>query len=101
MRSLGNPDLTPARVAERIGISVRYLHQLFADSGVSFGRWLLARGSSSNDAISPIPCGVTGRSPGVHPATRPVGYLRRSTARWSWALFICERPSIPSLRASL
>jgi AraC-like DNA-binding protein len=42
-RSLGDPDLTPGRVAARIGISVRYLHQLFAEGGLSFGRWLLAR----------------------------------------------------------
>lgn len=42
-RSLGDPELSPARVAERVGISTRYLHSLFADRGPSFGRWLLAR----------------------------------------------------------
>jgi AraC-like DNA-binding protein len=42
-RSLGEPDLTPAIVAARVGISTRYLHQLFSARGPSFGRWLLGR----------------------------------------------------------
>jgi AraC-like DNA-binding protein len=42
-RSLGDPELTPATVAARLGVSVRYLHRLFSDRGPSFGRWLLAR----------------------------------------------------------
>jgi AraC family transcriptional regulator, positive regulator of tynA and feaB len=42
-RSLGDPDLTPATVAARVGISTRYLHQLFSARGPSFGRWLAAR----------------------------------------------------------
>jgi AraC family transcriptional regulator, positive regulator of tynA and feaB len=42
-RSLGDADLTPAIVAERVGISTRYLHQLFSARGPSFGRWLLGR----------------------------------------------------------
>jgi AraC-like DNA-binding protein len=41
--SLSDSDLSPARVAERLGISSRYLHRLFADHGPSFGRWLLTR----------------------------------------------------------
>jgi len=36
-----DPDLTPTAVAVRHRISVRYLHKLFARSGVSFGRFLL------------------------------------------------------------
>jgi AraC-like DNA-binding protein len=42
-RSLGDPDLTPTTVAARIGISTRYLHQLFSARGPSFGRRLAAR----------------------------------------------------------
>lgn len=42
-RSLADPDLSPAIVAARVGISTRYLHKLFATHGPSFGRWLLAR----------------------------------------------------------
>jgi AraC family transcriptional activator of tynA and feaB len=42
-RSLGDPDLSPSLVARRIGVSTRYLHQLFADRGPSFGRWVLIR----------------------------------------------------------
>jgi AraC-like DNA-binding protein len=40
-RHLGEPGLTPARVAGACGISLRYLHKLFAQRGESFGRWLL------------------------------------------------------------
>jgi AraC-like DNA-binding protein len=42
-RSLGDPNLSPSNVAERVGISTRYLHQLFAERGPSFGRWVLAQ----------------------------------------------------------
>jgi AraC family transcriptional regulator, positive regulator of tynA and feaB len=42
-RSLGDPELSPAAVAARVGISTRYLHQLFSARGPSFGRWLLSR----------------------------------------------------------
>lgn len=42
-RSLGDSELTPATVAARVGISTRYLHQLFSARGPSFGRWLLGR----------------------------------------------------------
>ena len=42
-RSLAAPGLSPAVVPERIGVSTRYLHQLFEDRGQSFGRPLLAR----------------------------------------------------------
>lgn len=40
-RDLGHPDLCPTHVARQINVSVRSLHQLFADHGVSFGRWVL------------------------------------------------------------
>ena len=42
-RSLGDPGLSPASVAERVGVSTRYLHQLFSGRGPSFGRWVLSR----------------------------------------------------------
>ena len=42
-RSLGDPDLSPALVAQRLAISSRYLHALFSDRGTTFGRWLLSR----------------------------------------------------------
>ncbi len=35
------PDMTPAAVATHFRISVRYLHKLFARSGLTFGRFLL------------------------------------------------------------
>jgi AraC-like DNA-binding protein len=42
-RMLDDPELTPALVADRVGISVRHLHRVFADNGPSFGRWVLGR----------------------------------------------------------
>ncbi|MGH2857853.1 MAG: helix-turn-helix domain-containing protein, partial [Solirubrobacteraceae bacterium] len=42
-RSLAESDLCPARVAERIGVSTRYLHRLFADRGQTVGRCILER----------------------------------------------------------
>lgn len=42
-RSLADPGLSPAIVADRIGVSTRYLHRLFENRGQSFGRHLLAR----------------------------------------------------------
>jgi AraC family transcriptional regulator, positive regulator of tynA and feaB len=40
---LSDHGLAPEHVAERIGVSTRYLHQLFSERGLSFGRHLLAR----------------------------------------------------------
>lgn len=40
-RSLADPTLGPSVLAARVGLSTRYLHRLFADEGVTFGRWLL------------------------------------------------------------
>jgi AraC family transcriptional regulator, positive regulator of tynA and feaB len=42
-RSFADPALSPAIVADRVGVSTRYLHRLFEDRGQSFGRHLLAR----------------------------------------------------------
>ncbi|HEX4307985.1 MAG TPA: helix-turn-helix domain-containing protein [Solirubrobacterales bacterium] len=42
-RRLADPELAPGQVAERIGVSTRYLHQLFSERGLTFGRHLLAR----------------------------------------------------------
>jgi AraC family transcriptional regulator, positive regulator of tynA and feaB len=42
-RSLADPELSPAIVAGRVGVSTRYLHRLFEERGQSFGRHLLGR----------------------------------------------------------
>ena len=42
-RSLADPGLAPADVAARVHISTRYLHQLFSEHGLSFGRWVAHR----------------------------------------------------------
>jgi len=40
-QNLHDPELTPQRVADRFGISVRTLHLRFAQIGETFGRWLV------------------------------------------------------------
>jgi AraC family transcriptional activator of tynA and feaB len=40
-QNLHDAELTPQRVADRFGISVRTLHLRFAQIGETFGRWLL------------------------------------------------------------
>ena len=42
-RQLDDPDLTPARAAEALGISERYLHRLFEGTGSSFAQTLRER----------------------------------------------------------
>jgi AraC-like DNA-binding protein len=39
----GEPDLDPARVAQRLGMSVRYLHRLLEPTGRSFSEHLVAQ----------------------------------------------------------
>jgi len=41
--------LSPAAVADQCGISVRYLHRLFASRGTSLGRWVLEERLSASD----------------------------------------------------
>jgi AraC family transcriptional regulator, positive regulator of tynA and feaB len=40
-QNLHDPDLTPQRAADYLGISVRTLHARFRETGRTFGRWLL------------------------------------------------------------
>ncbi|MCZ0983431.1 helix-turn-helix domain-containing protein [Streptomyces diastatochromogenes] len=40
MRHLGDPDLSPRRIAAAHHISVRYLHNLFRFEGVTVARWI-------------------------------------------------------------
>ena len=42
-RNLGRADLTPARAARAVGISVRHMHLLFEPTGTTFSRYLLAQ----------------------------------------------------------
>ncbi len=41
--NVSRPDLSPPLVADRFGISSRYLHKLFADSSVTFSAYVLAK----------------------------------------------------------
>jgi AraC-like DNA-binding protein len=43
VRNLANPALAPRAAADALGISLRLVHRLFAESGTSFGRFLLER----------------------------------------------------------
>lgn len=40
MANIADPDLSPQRVADESGISVRYLHKIFASTGISLSRWI-------------------------------------------------------------
>ncbi|MET8545725.1 helix-turn-helix domain-containing protein [Kitasatospora sp. NPDC004799] len=40
LRHLGDPDLTPERIAAAHHLSVRYLHKLFRYEGVTVARWI-------------------------------------------------------------
>ena len=42
-QKLNDPELTPAMVALHFGITPRYLHILFEETGVSFSRWVQTR----------------------------------------------------------
>jgi len=42
-RNLGDPSLSPARIARAFGISTRYLHKLFEASDESLMRWVVRR----------------------------------------------------------
>ncbi|MDP4021534.1 helix-turn-helix domain-containing protein [Methylobacterium sp. NEAU 140] len=50
-QSLHRPDLTPARLAASLGISVRTLHFVFEPGGVSFSRYVLARRLARADRL--------------------------------------------------
>ncbi|MFH9353622.1 helix-turn-helix domain-containing protein [Kitasatospora sp. NPDC017646] len=41
--SLGDPDLSPQAIADRHGVSLRYLHQLFQRQGDTVGGWIRRR----------------------------------------------------------
>ncbi|MFE4512984.1 helix-turn-helix domain-containing protein [Kitasatospora sp. NPDC056783] len=43
LRHLGDPDLTPERIAAAHHVSVRYLHKLFRLDGVTVARWIQRR----------------------------------------------------------
>jgi AraC-like DNA-binding protein len=42
-KHFADPELSPARVANAVGMSVRKLHMLFGPSGKSFSEWLLQK----------------------------------------------------------
>lgn len=42
-RCLDDDQLTPQSIADRFGISVRYLHTLFASTGITVARWITIR----------------------------------------------------------
>ena len=67
-RNLCDPALTPTAVARTFGISVRYLHKLFAPSGMTFGAYVVMRRVDRvRDAL------VSGSAP-----TRKIAELARS-----------------------
>lgn len=56
-----DPDLTPDRIASAIGVSLRYLHQLFKDHDVTVNKFLIARrvARCRDDLINPQRAGLS------------------------------------------
>ncbi len=56
-KHLSQPQLTPDEVAQACRISTRYLHDLFQDTGTTFGRWLtVQRLQSAHDTLTQAHC---------------------------------------------
>jgi AraC-like DNA-binding protein len=49
-QNLRDPQLDPAKIAHANGISPRYLHELFRDTGTSVSRWILEQRLAACDA---------------------------------------------------
>lgn len=51
-----DPDLDPQRIGSAIGVSVRYLHQLFKDNETSVNRYIMSRrlARSMDELVSPL-----------------------------------------------
>ncbi|ATJ81601.1 AraC family transcriptional regulator [Halomonas beimenensis] len=57
---LGNPDLDPKMVADGCGISLRYLHKLFAETGHTVGEWTRKqRLEAAKRDLCDTACGIT------------------------------------------
>ncbi|WP_311946875.1 AraC family transcriptional regulator [Halomonas piscis] len=57
--NLGDPELTPARIAHFCGISLRYLHKLFAGSGYTVSGWVrMQRLEAAHRELEALPEGV-------------------------------------------
>ena len=51
-----DPELTPARIAAAVGVSLRYLHTTFSEHGVTVGEYLIRRrlARCMDDLLSPV-----------------------------------------------
>ncbi|MGV9673003.1 MULTISPECIES: helix-turn-helix domain-containing protein [unclassified Gordonia (in: high G+C Gram-positive bacteria)] len=51
LRHIADPDITLADVADRLGMSVRYVHKLFGDIGVTPRTWLYSKRFERSSAL--------------------------------------------------
>lgn len=57
--NLGDPELTPARIADFSGISLRYLHKLFSGSGYTVREWVkIQRLEAAHRDLAASPLGI-------------------------------------------
>lgn len=57
--NLGDPELTPARIAQYNGISLRYLHKLFSGSGYTVREWVkVQRIEAAHRDLEASPAGI-------------------------------------------
>ena len=112
-------QLAAARVGPDEGERVGAIDDVHADSSGDEVRDAVAVGDPEGDVVEGLrlhgqehSCGGGGRAerpdpprglgePGGSPSCPHSSYFRRSTARWSWALFIFERPEMFIRFASL
>lgn len=75
-----DPDLTPERIAAAIGVSLRYLHQLFRENNVSVNRYLINRrlARCRDDLMSPQRAGLTITQVAMNHGFKTVSHFSRS-----------------------
>ena len=84
-RLIGDPCLSPALVAQRIGVSVRYIHKVFETEGTSFGHYVMEerldriRRDLLNPTLFDLPVGSVARRWGL---PDPTSFHRNFKARY-------------------
>jgi AraC-like DNA-binding protein len=55
-QQISNANLSPREAADRLGISVRYVHKLFAAKGTTFGSYVASKRLENirKDLVSPL-----------------------------------------------
>ncbi|NKQ51381.1 helix-turn-helix domain-containing protein [Amycolatopsis sp. K13G38] len=85
--NLGDPGLTPGRIAAAHYISPRHLHHLFEETGTSVGRWIrtrrieMCRRDLADPALARVPASSIGTRWGFRGASHFGHVFKRETGR--------------------